>query len=116
MAADRTPTGGRNDLNAMCGNSIEASRRTADNLSVKDPKSGHFTESQKVNSLFPSLFLQEWARPSHCRSPDRYCGTLILGLGDGFNFHYHSRPDEVFMSLRARMGLVSTAPFLDVAI
>jgi hypothetical protein len=51
------PTGGRNELNAMCGNSIEASRRTADNLSVKDPKSGHFTESQKVNSLFPSLFL-----------------------------------------------------------
>jgi hypothetical protein len=71
MAADRTPTGGRNDLNAMCGNSIEASRRTADNLSVKDPKSGHFTESQKVNSLFSSL--------SHTPQPS--AGASHQGLG-----------------------------------
>jgi mannose-6-phosphate isomerase-like protein (cupin superfamily) len=28
-------------------------------------------------------------------SPDRYCGTLTLNPGDGFNFHYHSHHDEV---------------------
>jgi len=28
-------------------------------------------------------------------SPDRYCGTLTFGPGDGFGFHYHPRQDEV---------------------
>ena len=36
-------------------------------------------------------------------SSDRYCGTLILGPGDGFNFHYHSRQDEVVYVIEGKM-------------
>jgi uncharacterized cupin superfamily protein len=32
-----------------------------------------------------------------------YCGTLILGPGDGFNFHYHPRQDEVVYVIEGEM-------------
>jgi mannose-6-phosphate isomerase-like protein (cupin superfamily) len=36
-------------------------------------------------------------------SPDRYCGTLLLEPGNGFNFHYHSRQDEVVYVIEGTM-------------
>ena len=40
-------------------------------------------------------------------SPDRYCGTLKLNPGDGFNFHYHSHHDEVVYVVEGEVeGLV----------
>jgi quercetin dioxygenase-like cupin family protein len=37
-------------------------------------------------------------------SPDRYCGTLTLGPGDAFNFHYHPRQDELVYVIEGTMG------------
>ena len=36
-------------------------------------------------------------------SADRYCGTLTLGPGDAYNFHYHPRQDEVVYVIEGKM-------------
>jgi hypothetical protein len=50
-------------------------------------------------------------------SPDRYCGTLTLGPGDAFNFHYHPRQDELVYVIEGTMGAgsIRTARFLNPA-
>jgi mannose-6-phosphate isomerase-like protein (cupin superfamily) len=68
---------------------------------------------QNRKILTPKTSLQNWESPRPKRlvsidllsgmgwavpivaSPHRYCGTLTLGPGDGFNFHLHPRQDEV---------------------
>jgi mannose-6-phosphate isomerase-like protein (cupin superfamily) len=43
-----------------------------------------------------------WAVPI-VASSHRYCGTLTLGPGDGFNFHLHPHQDEVIYVIEGRI-------------